>query len=133
MNADLATIRFFYRDEDLEIQKNGHAIIRQVKDAFYVLPDGSFEGAKFMSCMSRMEWGRIDYLPVVELFLSLLPGTGGATFELIRGLYDDQQQGAPIPLPYRGIPAYPSIGAFRLFSAFLPLPCNRGKSRKRFF
>ncbi len=90
MNADIATIRFFYRDEDLELHSDGKATIRQVKDAFYVLQDGSFEGARFMSCMSRMEWGHIDYLPVVELFLSLLPGTGSATFELIRGLYDDQ-------------------------------------------
>ena len=118
MNADINTIQFFYRNEDLELHANGNAMIRQVKDAFYVLQDGSFEGARFMSCMSRMEWGRIDYLPVVELFLSLLPGTGSATFELIRGLYDDQQMSAPRSLRYRGIPAYPSVGAFRLFSAF---------------
>ena len=118
MNADADTIQFFYRDEDLELHGDGKATIRQVKDAFYVLPDGSFDGARFMSCMSRMEWGRIDYLPVVELFLSLLPGTGSATFELIRGLYDDQQRDHPVSLRYRGIPAYPSIGAFRLFSSF---------------
>lgn len=118
MNTDVATIRFFYRDEDLELHGDGKASIRQVKDAFYILQDGSFEGARFMSCMSRMEWGRIDYLPVVELFLSLLPGTGSATFELIRGLYDDQQTHSPTSLRYRGIPAYPSVGAFRLFSAF---------------
>ncbi len=118
MNADAATIQFFYRDEDLELSGDGKAMIRQVKDAFYVLENGSFEGARFMSCMSRMEWGRIDYLPVVELFLSLLPGTGSATFELIRGLYDDQQMRDPVALRYRGIPAYPSVGAFRLFSAF---------------
>ena len=71
-----------------------------------------------MSCMSRMHWERIDYLPVVELFLSLLPGTGSATFELIRGLYDDQNPRDPLPLHYRGIPVYPSEGAFRLFSQF---------------
>ena len=118
MNVDAATIQFFYRDEDLELSGDGQATIRQVKDAFYVLKDGSFEGASFMSCMSRMEWGRIDYLPVVELFLSLLPGTGSATFELIRGLYDDQQIQTPVALQYRGIPAYPSVGAFRLFSGF---------------
>ena len=58
LNADLETIRFFYRDEDLELHANGQATIRQVKDAFYVLKDGSFEDAKFMSCMSRMEWGQ---------------------------------------------------------------------------
>ena len=118
MKSDIATIQFFYRDEDLELHGDGTATIRQVKDAFYVLQDGSFEGARFMSCMSRMEWGRIDYLPVVELFLSLLPGTGSATFELIRGLYDDQQFDSPTSLRYRGIPTYPSIAAFRIFSLF---------------
>ena len=127
MNADLPTIQFFYRDDDLTLGSNGHATIRQVKDAFYVLPDGSFQGARFMSCMSRMEWGKIDYLPVVELFLSLLPGTGSATFELIRGLYDDQQMDSPTPLRYRGIPAYPSLGAFRLFTSFFTPSTHSGE------
>jgi hypothetical protein len=133
MNADIATIKFFYRDEDLEFHANGKATIRQVKDAFYVLQDGSFDRAQFMSCMSRMEWGRIDYLPVVELFLSLLPGTGSATFELIRGLYDDQQNGAATSLRYRGIPAYPSIGAFRLFSAFFTPSMQTGENPQKVF
>ena len=127
MNVDTATIEFFYRDDDLELRDDGTATIRQIKDAFYVLPEGSFERAEFMSCMSRMEWGKIDYLPVVELFLSLLPGTGSATFELIRGLYDDQQVQVPIPLHYRGIPAYPSVGAFRLFSAFFTPSIRSGE------
>jgi len=50
----------------------------------------------------------------------LLPGTGSAAFELIRGLYDDQNEGRnnPPPLRYRGIPAYPSEAAFRLFKSF---------------
>jgi len=49
-----------------------------------------------------------------------LPGTGSAVFELIRGLYDDQNEGKPTPRPlrYRGIPTYPSEAAFRLFSSF---------------
>jgi hypothetical protein len=118
MNVSYEHIRFFYRDEDLVIDQSGRATIRQQKDAFYVLHKGRFEEAKFMSCMSRMRWERIDYLPVVELFLSLLPGTGSATFELIRGLYDDQNPHDPLPLHYRGIPVYPSEGAFRLFSQF---------------
>lgn len=118
MQSDLEMMRFFYRDEDLVFHGDGRATIHQVKDAFYVLPHGSFENAKFMSCMSRMEWNRIDYLPVVELFLSLLPGTGSATFELIRGLYDDQNTNGARPLQYRGIPVYPSEAAFRLFSLF---------------
>ncbi|MEX0829111.1 MAG: hypothetical protein WD032_02605 [Nitrospirales bacterium] len=127
MNADIGTIRFFYRDEDLKLADDGQATIRQVKDAFYVLLDGSFQEPRFMSCMSRMEWGRIDYLPVVELFLSLLPGTGSATFELIRGLYDDQQADPSTLLRYRGIPGYPSMGAFRLFSAFFSPSVESGE------
>lgn len=133
MDSDMDTMRFFYRDEDLELHDNGLATIRQVKDAFYVLKDGSFEHAKFMSCMSRMQWARIDYLPVVELFLSLLPGTGSATFELIRGLYDDQNPHAPFPLRYRGIPVYPSEGAFRLFSAFFTPSTQTAESPREVF
>ena len=113
-------VQFFYRDEDLLIGPTGNATIRQQKDAFYVLQDGDFERASFMSCMGAMSWPAIDFLPVVELFQSLLPGTGSAVFELIRGLYDDQNEGQPTPRPlrYRGIPTYPSEAAFRLFSSF---------------
>ncbi len=71
-----------------------------------------------MACMGAMHWERIDFLPVVELFQSLLPGTGSAAFELIRGLYDDQNETAPRPLRYRGIPTYPSEAAYKLFGAF---------------
>ena len=118
MKVSLEQIRFFYRDEDIVIDSSGQATIRQAKDAFYILQDGRFDQATFMSCMTAMHWERIDYLPVVELFLSLLPGTGSATFELIRSLYDDQNPKHPLPLHYRGIPPYPSEGAFRLFSQF---------------
>ncbi|MBM4125051.1 MAG: hypothetical protein FJ246_08905, partial [Nitrospira sp.] len=115
-------IRFFYGDEDLVIDARGQATIRHKKDAFYVLEEGAFDAApervRFMACMGAMHWSRIDFLPVVELFQSLLPGTGSATLELIRGLYDDQNEGQPLPLRYRGIPTYPSEAAFRLFSAF---------------
>ena len=81
-----------------------------------MLADGTFEKARFMACMGAMHWERIDFLPVVELFQSLLPGTGSAAFELIRGLYDDQNRESQLPLRYRGIPTYPSEAAFRLFS-----------------
>lgn len=118
LRVPLKEVEFFYRDDDLVIDQAGQATIRQRKDAFYVLADGTFEKAQFMSCMSAMNWERIDYLPVVELFLSLLPGTGSATFELIRELYDDQNVGVPRLLRYRGIPPYPSEGAFGLFSQF---------------
>lgn len=133
MQMELETIQFFYRDEDLFLKENGEAVIRQVKDAFYVLEDGDFDKRTFMSCMSRMEWGGIDYLPVVELFLSLLPGTGSATFELIRQLYDDQNTDSTKPLHYRGIPVYPSEAAFRLFSLFFSPSLPTGESPKEVF
>jgi hypothetical protein len=120
LRVPIEEVRFFYRDEDLLLGPTGKATIRQRKDAFYVLEDGDFERARFMSCMGAMSWPSIDFLPVVELFKSLLPGTGSAAFELIRGLYDDQNEGnaTPRPLRYRGIPTYPSEAAFRLFSSF---------------
>jgi hypothetical protein len=124
MGVPLEEVRFFYGDQDLQIDARGHATIRHRKDAFYVLDDGTFDAApdrvRFMACMGAMHWDRIDFLPVVELFRSLLPGTGNAAFELIRGLYDDQneQRAEPFPLRYRGIPTYPSEAAFRLFSGF---------------
>ena len=112
-------VRWFFRDEDLIIGPAGRARIRHRKDALYVLEDLDFGQARFMSCMGAMHWESIDFLPVVELFKSLLPGTGSAVFELIRELYDDQHQGqSPDSLRYRGIPPYPSEAAFRLFSSF---------------
>ena len=118
MGVAVQEVEFFYTDDDLLLDPTGHAVIRQRKDALYVLEDGTWARARFMSCMSAMHWARIDYLPVVELFQSLLPGTGSATFELIRGLYDDQNPHDPRPLRYRGIPTYPSEAAFGLFSNF---------------
>ena len=118
MGVAVQEVEFFYTDDDLILDPTGHAVIRQRKDALYVLEDGTWARARFMSCMSAMHWARIDYLPVVELFQSLLPGTGSAAFELIRGLYDDQNPHDPRPLRYRGIPTYPSEAAFGLFSNF---------------
>lgn len=120
LRVSIEEVRWFYRDEDLLISRTGMATIRHRKDAWYVLEHGDFAEARFMSCMGAMHWASIDFLPVVELFKSLLPGTGSAAFELIRGLYDDQNEGRgnPPPLRYRGIPAYPSEAAFRLFKSF---------------
>lgn len=118
MGVELEEVEFFYRDDDLLIDAFGQVTIQQRKDAFYILKDGTFTQPRFMSCMSAMHWENIDYLPVVELFKSLLPGTGSATFELIRGLYDDQNPTNLKPLQYRGIPTYPSEAAFGLFSNF---------------
>jgi hypothetical protein len=130
LRVPMEEVRFFYRDEDLLIEPTGRATIRQRKDAFYVLQDGDFERARFMSCMGAMSWSAIDFLPVVELFQSLLPGTGSAVFELIRGLYDDQNEGKPTPRPlrYRGIPTYPSKSAFRLFSSFFTPQASGGRN-----
>ena len=130
LGVPLDEIRFFYSDEDLAIDAKGQATIRHKKDAFYILDGGTFDRARFMACMGAMHWHRIDFLPVVELFQSLLPGTGSAAFELICGLYDDQNEGQaqPLPLRYRGIPTYPSDAAFRLFSAyFVPQTSDRRK------
>jgi len=118
MRVPLEAVKLFYGDKDLIIDSNGTATIRHKKDAFYLLDDGTFERARFMACMGAMHWANIDFLPVVELFQSLLPGTGSAAFELIRGLYDDQNEGTPRALRYRGIPTYPSEAAYKLFSAF---------------
>ena len=128
MGVPIEEVRFFYGDEDLTIDARGQALIRHKKDAFYVLETVGFERAHFMSCMGAMHWDKIDFLPVVELFKSLLPGTGSAAFELIRGLYDDQnlEQSVPRPLRYRGIPTYPSEAAFRLFSSFFAPHAPRG-------
>ncbi len=127
LRVPIEEVRWFYRDEDFAIDHEGMATIRQRKDALYVLGNGGFETMRFMACMGAMHWGQIDFLPVVELFKSLLPGTGSAVFELIRGLYDDQNKGHSCPraLRYRGIPTYPSEAAFRLFSAFFtPQPLD---------
>jgi len=112
-------IAFFYDDKSLTLDAQGRVTIRHRKDAFYILENGSFSRPRFMACMGAMHWGRIDFLPVVELFQSLLAGTGSATFELIRGLYDDQNENRPPRLlHYRGIPTYPSPQAFQLFSTY---------------
>jgi len=112
-------IAFFYGDQSMTTAAQGRVTIRHRKDALYILDDGGSAKPRFMACMGAMHWGHIDFLPVVELFQSLLPGTGSATFELIRGLYDDQTVGGPPrPLRYRGIPTYPSPQAFQLFSTY---------------
>ncbi|MEX5213485.1 MAG: hypothetical protein NW703_04920 [Nitrospiraceae bacterium] len=118
LQVPLSEIQFFYTDDDLRIDTRGLATIRHRKDAFYLLEEGRFDGAHFMACMGAMHWDRIDFLPVVELFQSLVPGTGSAVLELIRELYDDQCPTGDRLLRYRGIPTYPSEAAYKLFSGF---------------
>jgi len=123
MGVTAEDVGFFYDDQSLTLDKQGQVTIRHRKDALYILDDGTFSRSRFMACLGAMHWGQIDFLPVVELFQSLLAGTGSATFELIRGLYDDQSANGAPPrlLRYRGIPTYPSPQAFQLFSTyFLP-------------
>src|SRR5437867_9264962 len=127
MRVSLEEVRFFYGDEDLVVDARGQATIRHKKDALSVLEAGTFERSRFMACLGTMHWARIDFLPVVELFQSLLPGTGSAVFELIRGLYDDQTVGeATRPLRYRGIPTYPTPPASQLFSSYFVPHAPRG-------
>lgn len=112
-------VAFFYDEASLTLDERGKVTLRHRKDAFYVLEDGRFERTRFLACLGAMHWARIDFLPVVELFQSLLAGTGSAAFELIRALYDDQTLGhSPRLLRYRGIPTYPSPQAFQLFSTY---------------
>ena len=135
LRVPLDEVRWFYRDEDLSISRTGVATIRHRKDAWYVLEHGNFDRARFMSCMGAMHWASVDFLPVVELCKSLRPGTGSAAFELIRGLYDDQNEGRrdPLPLRYRGIPAFPSEAAFRLFKSFFVPHAPPGKDALSLF
>lgn len=128
MGVTINEVEFFYTNDDLMLDQTGHVTIRQRKDAFYVLEDGTWNRTQFMSCMSAMHWSAINYLPVVELFKSLLPGTGSAAFELIRGLYDDQNPHSPKALQYRGIPTYPSAAAFGLFSNFFTATHRGGEN-----
>ena len=127
MGVTADEVAFFYDDDSLKLDAQGHVTIRHRKDALYVLKDSGFEQARFMACMGAMHWGRIDFLPVVELFQSLLSGTGNAVFELIRGLYNDQSRGgSPLVLRYRGIPTYPSPQAFQLFSTYFTPEATAG-------
>lgn len=129
LRVPIEEVQWFYQGDDLKIDTTGVATIRHRKDALYVLEGGGFEQARFMSCMGAMHWSHIDFLPVVELFKSLYPGTGSAIFELIRGLYDDQNKTRTVPLPlrYRGVPTYPSEAAFRLFSNFFTPQVSGGE------
>lgn len=135
LRVPIEEVQWFYHDADLKIDATGVASIRHRKDALYVLEQGGFEQARFMSCMGAMHWGHIDFLPVVELFKSLYPGTGSAVFELIRGLYDDQNKAETVPRPlrYRGVPTYPSEAAFRLFSNFFTPQAVDGGDPLRWF
>lgn len=110
---------YFYPDESFTRDESGRVRVRLKKDGLYLLEDGTFDHARFVSYMGAIPWARIDLLNVVELFQSALLGTGGAAFDLIWGLCEDQRIAeGPIPLRYRGIPTFPSDQAYGLFCAF---------------
>lgn len=110
---------YFYPDEHFTRNEKGHVLISNKKDGVYILGDGTFNQAIFVSYMGPIPWARIDLLNVVELYQSTLLGTGGAAFDMIWGLCDDQRitQGL-IPLRYRGLPTFPIKQAYGLFCAY---------------
>ncbi|MEC7641209.1 MAG: hypothetical protein VYC17_03550 [Nitrospinota bacterium] len=118
-NAQISEVKYFYKDDCFQSQGDGKYHIEIQKDGLYALQDGVFDKTLFISFMFAADWANIDLIPVVELFQSTLPGTGGAAFEMIWGLFEDQSRETPLPpLRYRGLPTYPSPEAFKIFSAF---------------
>ena len=112
-------VKYFYKDENLVHLGEGKYQVKLQKDALYALIDGTFDKPLFMSFMCALDWSRLDLIPVVELFQSALAGSGGAVFEFIWGLYEDQSREEALPpLRYRGLPTYPSKEALNIFSAF---------------
>ncbi len=127
-------IKYFYDDEHIVHQGDGKYNIRLTKDGLYALHEGSFDKSLFISFMFRVNWARLDLIPVVELFQSTLPGTGGAVFEFIWGIYQDQSREEELPpLRYRGLPTYPSKEAFNIFSAFFEPRGPDGGDIKKIF
>ena len=130
----LSEVKYFYDDENMIHQGDGKYNIQLVKDGLYALHEGSFDKSLFISFMFRVNWARLDLIPVVELFQSTLPGTGGAVFEFIWGIYQDQIREEKLPtLRYRGLPTYPSKEAFNIFSAFFVPEAPEGKDIKKLF
>lgn len=127
-------VKYFYSDENMVHKGEGKYDIILTKDGLYSLNDGSFDQTLFVSFMFQVNWARLDLIPVVELFQSTLPGSGGATFELIWGLYEDQSREEDLgTLRYRGLPTYPSKEAFNIFSAFFTPEGPKGKDILKVF
>ncbi|MFQ5450699.1 MAG: hypothetical protein ACE5E9_08710 [Nitrospinaceae bacterium] len=123
-----AEIKYFYKDENFVPLGMAEYDINLKKDGLYVLLDGTFERTVFISYMPRLEWTALDILPVVELYQSAPPGAGGAAFELFWGLFEDQSRDKPLePLRFRGLPVYPSVKAFEIFSAYFSPTAPEGE------
>lgn len=130
----VSEVKYFYKDENMVHQGDGKYGIHLTKDGLYALQDGTFETTLFISFMFTINWERLDLIPVVELFQSTLPGSGGATFEFIWGLYEDQSREQDLgTLRYRGLPTYPSREAFNIFSAFFTPQGPDGKDLLKIF
>ena len=127
-------VKYFYSDEHMVPKGDGKYDIHLTKDGLYALNEGIFDKTLFVSFMFTVDWANLDLIPVVELFQSTLPGSGGATFELIWGLYEDQSREQELePLRYRGLPTYPSKEAFNIFSAFFTPKGPEGKDIMKVF
>lgn len=132
--APLDDVRYFYPDGSFTRDENGRITVRLKKDGLYLLEDGTFGRARFVSYMGAVPWTRIDLLNVVELYQSTLPGTGGAAFDLIWGLCRDQRAAeGPIPLRYRGLPTFPSEQAYGIFCAFFRPEAPEGEDPHTLF
>ena len=130
----VSEVKYFYDDDHMVHQGEGKYDIRLTKDGLYALHEGNFDKSIFISFMFQVNWAKLDLIPVVELFQSTLPGTGGAVFEFIWGIYNDQSRGKELPpLRYRGLPTYPSKEAFNIFSAFFEPKGPEGKNIKTVF
>jgi hypothetical protein len=116
----VSEVNYFYKDDSLVPLGDGKYKVKLIKDSLYALPDGGFDGRKiFSSFLSKVNWARIDIIPVVELFQSTIPGSGGAIFEFIWGIYEDQSREKALDtLRYRGLPTYPSKAAYNIFASF---------------
>ena len=88
----VSEVNYFYDDDHMVHQGEGKYNIRLTKDGLYALHEGNFDKSIFISFMFQVNWARLDLIPVVELFQSTLPGTGGAVFEFIWGIYNDQSR-----------------------------------------
>ena len=130
----VSEIKYFYDDQHMIHQGEGKYDIRLTKDGLFALPDGTFDKTVFISFMFQVNWAKLDLIPVVELFQSTLPGTGGAVFEFIWGIFNDQSREEELsPLRYRGLPTYPSKEAFNIFSAFFEPKGPEGKNIQKIF
>ena len=116
----VSEVNYFYKEDNLTPLGDGKYSVKLTKDSLYALPDGTFDGRQiFSSFLSRVNWACLDIIPVVELFQSTIAGSGGAVFEFIWGIYEDQSREKPLDtLRYRGLPTYPSNAAYNIFASF---------------